>query len=144
VILPDVNVLVHAFVDEDPRHARYAQWLNDVVSGAEELLLTDAALTGFMRVVTHPKVYAKPAPIGAAMQFVSSLQRSPRARSVEEHASVWRQLAALTTADPGIRGVVVPDAYLAAVAISHKARIATRDRGFGRFPGLRWFDPAAA
>lgn len=42
-----------------------------------------------------------------------------------------------------VRGNLVPDAYLAAVAISHGALLASNDRGFARFPGLRWFDPAS-
>jgi uncharacterized protein len=37
----------------------------------------------------------------------------------------------------------VPDAHLAAIAVEHGATIATRDRGFARFPGLRWIDPLA-
>ena len=32
----------------------------------------------------------------------------------------------------------VPDAYLAALAIEHGATWITTDRGFARFPGLRW------
>lgn len=39
------------------------------------------------------------------------------------------------------RGGIVPDAHLAAVAIEHGAAVATRDRGFARFRGLRWLDP---
>jgi len=36
---------------------------------------------------------------------------------------------------------VVPDAYHAALAIEHGATWITTDRGFGRFPGLRWSTP---
>ncbi len=54
------------------------------------------------------------------------------------------ELERLVADDPQVRANLVPDAYLAAVAITHNARIATRDRGFARFPGLRWFDPVAA
>jgi predicted nucleic acid-binding protein len=36
-----------------------------------------------------------------------------------------------------------PDAYLASLALTHRCRLATADRGFARFPGLDWFDPAA-
>jgi predicted nucleic acid-binding protein len=39
---------------------------------------------------------------------------------------------------------IVPDAYLAALAIEHGATLVTRDRGFARFPGLRLLDPLAA
>jgi predicted nucleic acid-binding protein len=46
--------------------------------------------------------------------------------------------------DHGIRGNLVPDAYLAALAVSHGCRLATSDRGFARFPGLDFFDPVTA
>lgn len=45
--------------------------------------------------------------------------------------------------EAAISGNLVPDAYLAAVALAHGCRVATADRGFARFPGLDWFDPAA-
>ena len=54
---------------------------------------------------------------------------------------MWAAFDRLVSGDARIRGTMVPDAYLAGVAISHKARLATRDRGFSRFPGLNWFDP---
>jgi len=41
----------------------------------------------------------------------------------------------------GARADVVPDAYHAALAIEHSATWITTDRGFGRFPGLRWSTP---
>ena len=36
----------------------------------------------------------------------------------------------------------VADAYLAALAVGHGARMATADRGMARFAGLQIFDPA--
>ena len=46
--------------------------------------------------------------------------------------------------DVGAKGNVVPDAYLAATALEVGAELVTADRGFGRFPGLRWRHPLAA
>jgi len=37
----------------------------------------------------------------------------------------------------------VPVLRVAALALAHGCRVATADRGFARFPGLDWFDPAA-
>jgi hypothetical protein len=37
----------------------------------------------------------------------------------------------------------VTDAHLAALAIEHDLILASADRGFARFPGLRWFNPLA-
>ena len=81
--------------------------------------------------------------MAAAFAFTSALRRGRRARVVEDLGSVWSAFDRLVADDRQIKGNRVPDAYIAAVAISHKARVATRDRGFARFPGLSWFDPGA-
>ena len=41
----------------------------------------------------------------------------------------------------GVKGNLVPDAYLAALAIESGSEWVTTDRDFGRFPGLRWRHP---
>ena len=41
----------------------------------------------------------------------------------------------------GLRASDVPDAHLAALALERNAILATLDRGFARFPGLRLLDP---
>jgi len=143
VILPDVNVLIHAFYEHADQHQVYANWLQKARSDGEELLLPDSVLLGFLRIVTSPRIYQDPAPTAAALAFVSVLRRGRRARVVEDLGSVWSAFDRLVAEDRQIKGNLVPDAYIAAVAISHKARVATRDRGFSRFPGLSWFDPAA-
>ena len=143
MILPDVNVLIYAFYEHAEHHEVYASWLNNARSGNEELLLPDSVLLGFLRIVTSPRIYQDPAPMPAALAFTSALRRGRRARAVEDVGSVWSAFDRLVANDRQIRGNLVPDAYIAAVAISHKARVATRDRGFSRFPGLSWFDPGA-
>jgi predicted nucleic acid-binding protein len=45
---------------------------------------------------------------------------------------------------PGLRANDVPDAHLAALAISHGLILCSADAGFARFPGLRWINPLAA
>jgi toxin-antitoxin system PIN domain toxin len=144
MILPDVNVLVYAFRESAKEHAIYARWLHSVRQEGEELLLPDAVLAGFLRVATHTGIPLPAASMHRALAFVSILRSDPNTREIDNTDAVWAQFDRLAADDIGVKGNVVPDAYLAAVAISHKARIATRDRGFGRFPGLRWFDPAAA
>lgn len=144
MILPDVNVLVYAFHADSVDHATYARWLADVIDGPEELLLPDAVLVGCLRIVTDPRIFSAPATPRAAMDFVEALRRRRRSRGVDDHGSVWSVLIGLIEGDRQLGGRLVPDAYLAAVALSHRARIATRDRGFGRFPELRSFDPALA
>ena len=44
---------------------------------------------------------------------------------------------------PGLRSEGVPDIELAALALEHGLVLASHDRGFARFPGLRYIDPLA-
>ena len=141
MILPDVSVLICAFYENVDEHPAYAHWLNQARRDGEDLLYPDSVLLGFLRIVTSPRIYAQPAPLDRALAFTTALRRGRRSRTVEDHESVWSAFDRLVAGDAQIRGTMVPDAYLAAVAISHKAQLATRDRGFSRFPGLSWFDP---
>jgi toxin-antitoxin system PIN domain toxin len=144
VILPDVNVLVYAFRREADQHEVYASWLAGVVDGADELALHDMVLSGFVRIVTSPRFTDDPAPARAALDFVARLRGAARARWLPAGHQTWETLGRLVEGDGAIRGNRVPDAHLAAAAIAHGCRLATADRGFSRYPGLRWFDPAAA
>lgn len=144
MILPDVDVLVYAFRREAEQHEVYARWLSRLVDGADELALHDPVLAGFVRIVTNPRFLTDPAPVELALEFVTRLRQGTRARWIPPGHQSWETLTRLAEGDRGIRGNLVPDAHLAAVALTHNARLATADRGFGRFPGLRWFDPAAA
>ncbi|MCX5042174.1 PIN domain-containing protein [Aldersonia sp. NBC_00410] len=143
MILPDVNVLVYAFREGAENHREYTDWLTDLLSGADELALVDAVLAGFVRIVTHPRISQPPASTSLALDFVADLRKARRAVWLPPTTAVWEQFAELSRRDRAIGGNLVPDAYLAATAIVHGAEIATADRGFARFPGLRWFDPMA-
>lgn len=143
MILPDVNVLVYAFRREAERHDAYARWLATTVGGDEELGLVENVLTGFVRIVTNPRILADPAPTADALAFVAALHGARRARRICAAAATWEHLRLLASADRQVRGNLVPDAWLAAIARSNGCRLATADRGFARFGGLDWFDPVA-
>lgn len=143
MVLPDVNVLVYAFRREAENHEHYAAWLAGLVAGVDELALHDHALIGFVRIVTNPRVVPTPAPTALALEFVARLRAARRARWLPTGTASWSRLEELAERDRGITGNLVPDAHLAAVALAHGCRLATADRGFARFPGLDWFDPAA-
>jgi uncharacterized protein len=142
VIVPDVNVLIYAHRRDTPQHERYAGWLAGVVAGADELGLVEGALIGFVRIATHARIFAEPATPSEALAFVAALHGARHVRTLAATAATWQHFADLATGDRQVRGNLVPDAWLAAMARSHGGRLATADRGFARFPGLTWFDPA--
>jgi uncharacterized protein len=143
LILPDVNTYVYAYRREAENHDRYATWLAGLVAGGDELTLVDHCLMGFVRVVTHPRIVANPAPTADALAFVDRIRGARRAHVVASTAATWARLTELISQDRLIKANVVADACLAALAISHGCRLATGDRGFARFDGLDFFDPAA-
>lgn len=141
MILTDVNVLVYAHRQDARSHERYADWLAQACVGREDLALTDLTLTGFVRVVTNPRIFAAPATTAEAIAFVDALRGARRARWLPPTAAAWKAFDRIAAADGRVRGNLVPDAWLAALALAHGCRLATADRGFARFEGLDWFDP---
>ena len=144
MIIPDVNILVYAFRSDTPQHSRARAWLEGVRESPEPLGLPDTVLTGFLRLVTNRKIFSEPAEMSEALSFTSALRQSPNCRTIHPSSAAWERFAAFAARDPYIVGNLVPDAWLASIAISSGARLATADAGFARFERLRWFNPVRA
>lgn len=140
MILPDVNVLVIAHRADQDSHQVAREWLENEVNSDRPFALADIAVAGFLRVVTNPRIYRRPSSLDSALAFVDGLVEQPTCVPVAAGRRHWQILRALLR-DADARANLVPDAHLAAVAIEHGATVATRDRGFARFAGLRWLDP---
>ncbi|MCC7076820.1 MAG: type II toxin-antitoxin system VapC family toxin [Acidimicrobiia bacterium] len=136
----DVNVLVYAHRAEMHNHARARAWLEEARRGVEPLGLPGLVVSGFLRVVTHARVFKDPTPSDEALAFVEALLASPAVDLVEPGRRHWHLFRELVAA-MRLRGNDVPDAYLAALAIEQGGTWVTTDRGFGRFSGLRLIDP---
>jgi hypothetical protein len=140
--LVDVNVLVYAFREDAPRHAEYHQWVQSLVSSDEAYAVSHHVLSGFLRVVTHPRVFHPPTPLEPALAFATAFRDASNATLVApggRHWDIFTQLCRETDA----RGNLIPDAWLAALAIESGCEFVTTDRDYTRFPRLRWRHPLA-
>ena len=137
MLLADVNVLIYAHRPESLRHAETRDWLIGVLGGDEPVGVSELVLSGFLRVVTNHRVYREPTPPEVALEFCNAVRGAPAALPVRAGPRHWEIFTALCR-QVGARANVVPDAFHAALAIEHGATWVTTDRGFGRFPGLRW------
>jgi uncharacterized protein len=90
--------------------------------------------------VTHPRVFREPTPLTTALDFAGGLRASPAAPSLAPGERHWSILTDLCKRVRAI-GNLIPDAFLAALAIEYGAISVTADRTFGRFSGLRWQYP---
>jgi uncharacterized protein len=140
VILPDVNVLIYAFREDAERHAEFRDWLRARVQAHEAFALSELVLSGMVRVLTHPKIFDPPTPPHRAIEYGDILRAQPNCVLVQPGPRHWEIFRELVSA-AGARGNLVPDAYLAALAIEHGCEWVTTDRDFARFPGLRWRHP---
>jgi toxin-antitoxin system PIN domain toxin len=140
VLLADVNVFLYAHRPESPQHEQYRSWLADALSGVEPFGVSEAVLASFVRIATHSRVYREPTPPDVALAFCEGVLTAPSAVSLRPGPRHWSLFSSLVTS-AGARGNLIPDAYLAALALEHGATWITTDRGFSRFPGLRWRAP---
>ena len=140
MILCDVNVLVYAHKEGSPRHEDYRAWLAEVVNGDEPYGVAELVLSGFLRIVTHPKVFDRPSSWSEARAFADLVRNADNAVPVSPGARHWSIFLELAEA-AGAQGNALPDAYLAALAIESGAEWITADRGFARYPRLRWRHP---
>jgi len=140
VILPDVNVLVHAFRADSSDHTLCRRWLIEVLNGESRYGMAPQVLGGMIRVTTHPRVFAQPSTIAEVVQFCESLIAQPHCVLIQPGELHWQIFTRLCrTADA--RGNLVSDAWYAALAIESACEWVTLDRDYARFAGLKWRTP---
>lgn len=141
MILPDVNILVHAFRSDAPNHDICRSWLDGVVNGDARYGMAPQILSGVIRITTHPKVFAIPSNLDEVFRFCDILLAPSHCMVIqpgEQHWDIFKRMC--TEADA--RGNLVPDAWFAALAIEAGCEWITLDRDYARFPGLRWRVPS--
>lgn len=138
--LIDVNILVAAHREDADFHEVIRPWLESQLAGASGLAVSDLVLSGFLRVVTHPKVFKTPTPLIQALEFVSDLRARASVSIVQPGTGHWDIFVGLCQ-NADARGNLIPDAYHAALAIEYGIEWVTLDKGFARYPGLRWSCP---
>jgi len=140
MILIDINVLVYAHRADTPGHTAYRQWLEEVIGSNQAYGVSDLVLSGFLRIVTHPRVFTPPSDLFSAFAFANEIRRQPNAVPIAPGTRHWGIFKSLCEA-AGAKGNLIPDAYLAALAIESGSEWITTDRDYSRFPGLKWRHP---
>ncbi len=138
--LMDVNILVYAHREDVNDHKLFLQWLESLLNGHTDYGYSELVLSGFLRVVTHPKVFEIPSSVDDALFFVNQIRNQPNAIKItpkENHWGIFEKLMSEIKA----KGNFIPDAYHAALAIESGCEWITTDKGFKKFKGLKTIHP---
>jgi hypothetical protein len=145
VILPDVNVLVHAFRGDTSDHVRCHSWLDGVVNGESRYGMSPQVLSAVVRITTHPKVFKRPSNLEEVLRFAELLLGQPQCVPVQPGDGHWRIFTRLCLeadargqprarrlvrgdgnrggmrmGDPGPRLLAVPRAEVPPAGLSHR------------------------
>lgn len=140
-MIVDANVLIYAVDDTSAFHEHALGWLQPALAGVPRVGLPWASLLAFQRVTTHPRVYDRPLSAAAAWEFVTDWLAADPVWIPEpgpRHAEILGQLLI----DGDLRGNLVTDGHLAALALEHGVGICSFDSDFALFPDVRWHNPA--
>lgn len=96
----------------------------------------------FVRISTNARVFKNPATLQKSFATIKLLLDLPNVSIPQpgpRHFDILQRL----TIEGQAPGKLVTDAALAAICVEQGAILASTDRDFSRFPGLRWINPIA-
>ena len=140
MILPDVNLLIHAYNRDSPVHAGAREWWESRMNDPSPVGLAWVAILGFIRISTHRTILDNPLPVATACDHARSWLAQPQVTVLQpgdRHAEILFDLLG----EIGTAANLTTDAHLAALAIEYQAVLQTTDADFARFSGLRWRNP---
>jgi uncharacterized protein len=139
-VIVDANILLSAHNDADPRHPAARQWLEDALNGPTRVGLPWWSLTAFVRIATNPRAFPDPlTPEDAAAQ-VEEWMDAPRAW-LAQPTDRYREVFLEVVRRHEVRGPLVTDAQLVALAIDHGVPLVSTDADFARFDEVQWINP---
>jgi toxin-antitoxin system PIN domain toxin len=132
----DLNLLLYAYHAAAKEHEPASSWLTELFASHEAVGLSWVTLLGFLRIATTPRILTTPYDLGEASEIVSSWLLRDNVLIVSPTDRHWPILYGFLPKHR-VRGSLIVDAHLAALAIEHGATLCTNDRDFLRFPGLK-------
>jgi len=139
----DVNVLLYASDQSSDRHASARRFLDKCVTGPEIVCIAWPTLMSYVRIATHPRIFAAPLSAEEALANISAIAALPHVRTISEldgFLDAYRHV----TGNMAVRGNLVPDAHLATILFQNGVRVLySNDRDFLKFATIDLRDPFA-
>lgn len=142
MIVVDVTVLLAAFDPDHPHHGAARPWLQSALADpAASVIVPDTVWVGFVRLATLRGIRRVPASAAEAFGFLRAVSGAPGYQPLPALDALLDRFEQTVTSDDAV-GNLVPDAYIAAIARMFACEVATFDKDFRRFDGVRIVTPA--
>lgn len=140
-MIVDANVLLYAVDESSPHHATSSGWLTAALNGDERVGLPWSSLMAFQRIATHPRATLHPLTAEQAWSFVTDWLDAEQAW-IPMAGPRHREILGRLLVQDDLRGNLVPDAQLAALAVEYGTPICSFDTDFARFAEITWTRPS--
>ena len=140
MMTPDANIVLYAYNEDAPKHAEAKQWFEEQFSLTVSFGLSWQVITAFLRISTNPRAFPRPFDLPEALEIVDEWIAHPSVEILTPTANHWTIFKSLII-EGQTKAALMMDAHLAALTIEHGATLATTDRDFSKFTGLKTFNP---
>ena len=135
MVLVDTNILLHAVNADSPECARAGAALEALVNGREQWALSWGIVYEFLRVATHPRIFAHPLRAEQAHAYVAEWIAADNCTLIAESAYHHQVLSDSLAEVARLAGNILHDFHHAVLMREHGIReILTLDRDFRAFP----------
>lgn len=141
-MLVDANLLLYAADETSPHHDAASTWLESALNGSRRVALPWVTLSAFVRVSTNPRAWVRPLDPESAIELIQAWLDSEMTWTPSPGAGFASAFLGLVTKYQ-LRGNLVTDAQLAALALEHGLAVYSADTDFARFTELTWVNPVA-
>lgn len=141
MIAVDTNLLVYAHRRDSEWHEPATASIRELASGRAAWAIPWPCVHEFIAVVTHPRIFAPPSSLDAALDQVAAWCESPTLVLLGEGNGYFAVLSGLLSKGRVV-GPRVHDARIAALCVEHGvSELLSADRDFSRFPTLKTRNP---
>jgi toxin-antitoxin system PIN domain toxin len=140
MIVPDANLLIYAHDAASPQHDKARAWWEGALSGSEPVGLPWVVVLAVTRLLTHPNVCENPLSPEQVRSIVEHWVSFPHVRIIHLSENALGRFFDLLE-DAGMGGNLTTDALIALHSMEHSAVIASNDRDFDRFAGIKRINP---
>lgn len=142
-MIVDANVLLYAVDRRSTFHEQARGWLEDALNGSRRVGLPWQSIAAFLRIATNARATASPLQPQDAWEVVDAWLAAP-ATWIPAPGAGYGEIFRRLVVSAALRGNLVADAALAALALEHGVALVSADSDFARFRELDWVNPLTA